>query len=236
MISIQWFPPDWGFGNRIMYYNNLRQRAELDSIPWSCCPWNGYEYFSGDVLGSDQHGNLSLKPCLGEKFFDCHSISTRSIFELKEKPKIETESVAIHFRGTDFFGWNPDAVLGEDYYMNALSEIENDVESFYIFTDDETLPSYKGVVEYLNQNNRKVIFGENTANRNNYIKDFSTISECDYIISSPSTYCIAAGFIGKEKKIIHSEKWIHNRVDVDDKFWVDLNNGGNSDYSIWRLV
>ena len=158
------------------------------------------------------------------------------LFELKEKPKIETESVAIHFRGTDFFGWNPDAVLGEDYYMNALSEIENDVESFYIFTDDETLPSYKGVVEYLNQNNRKVIFGENTANRNNYIKDFSTISECDYIISSPSTYCIAAGFIGKEKKIIHSEKWIHNRVDVDDKFWVDLNNGGNSDYSIWRLV
>ena len=122
------------------------------------------------------------------------------------------------------------------YYMNALSEIENDVQSFYIFTDDETLLSYKTVVEYLKQNNRKVIFGENTSNRNNYIKDFSTISECDYIISSPSTYRIAAGFIGKDKKIIHSENWIHNRVDADDKFWVDLNNGGNSDYSIWRLI
>ena len=92
------------------------------------------------------------------------------------------------------------------------------------------------MVEYLKQNNRKVIFGENTSNRNNYIKDFSTISECDYIISSPSTYCIAAGFIGKDKKINHSENWIHNRVDADDKFWVDLNNGGNSDYSIWRLI
>jgi hypothetical protein len=43
-------------------------------------------------------------------------------------------------------------------------------------------------------------------------------------------------WIGKYKKIIHSEKWIISRVAGDDKFWVDLKNGGNEDYSLWRLV
>ena len=62
------------------------------------------------------------------------------------------------------------------------------------------------------------------------------MAECDYIISSPSTFCICAGFVGRQKKIIHSKKWLENRIKVGDKFWVDLYNGGNEDYSIWRLV
>ena len=30
-----------------------------------------------------------------------------------------------------------------------------------------------------------------------------------------------------KEEIIHSEKWINSRVAVNDKFWVDLSNGGN---------
>ena len=69
-----------------------------------------------------------------------------------------------------------------------------------------------------------------------YIEDFTTMSQCDIIISSPSTYCISAGFIGKEKKIIHSKEWLDYRVEEDDKFWVDLYNGGNEDYKLWKMV
>ena len=34
----------------------------------------------------------------------------------------------------------------------------------------------------------------------------------------------------------YDKEWINNRVEAQDKFWVDLNNGGNEDYSIWRLM
>ena len=62
------------------------------------------------------------------------------------------------------------------------------------------------------------------------------MSECDYIISSPSTFCICAGFMGKHKKIIHSENWVKDRVNKVDKFWYDLYNGGNEDYSLYKLI
>ena len=45
----------------------------------------------------------------------------------------------------------------------------------------------------------------------------------------------AAGFLGKEKKIIYSEDWINNRVNVNDRLWTELNSGGSKWYNIWRV-
>ena len=79
-------------------------------------------------------------------------------------------------------------------------------------------------------------FGENTSDRRNYLNDFSVMSECDWIISSPSTFCICAGMVGKEKKIILSKKWVENRKSKNDKFWTELSNGGNNNYKLWELI
>ena len=227
--------PQCGFGNRILYYNNLRQLSG-DNAFYSI-PWLGMEYFEGDLMGYKSPGNvgdviIKLPFCLGELFFKNRKIPTREIFKLKSKPNIEGKSVAIHFRGTDFFSWNPNAVLDTNYYLNALEEV--DADTYYIFTDDQRLPSYEKVLSVLKGKN--VVVGRNTSDRTNYINDFSIMSECDYIISSPSTFCICAGFMGKHKKIIHSENWVKDRVNKVDKFWYDLYNGGNEDYSLYKLI
>ena len=235
-MSILQFPPDWGFGNRILYYNNLIQLTNKHNQEWTCTEWKGHENFFGDLLGDQAGTGVGLEPCLGEKFFEWHSVSTRKVFILKERPFVEDNTVAIHFRGTDFNWWNPDAILDTDYYIDALKEIKDDISQVILFTDDATLSSFNAVKEYLEQENIKYTLGENSSDRNNYISDFSKMTECDYIISSPSTFCICAGFVGRHKKIIHSKKWLENRIKEDDKFWVDLYNGGNEDYSIWRLV
>ena len=230
-------PPDWGFGNRLMYYNNMRQLSEKKEESWSSIPWEGYQYFVGDLLAGSQMGNLQVPPCLGERFFEWNSISTREIFKLKEEVSVPPKTVAIHFRGGDFFGWNPKAVLAPEYYYGAIDETWSDGASHYIlFTDDDSLPSYNEMIDYLSGCKLPYSFGENSKDRKYYINDFSKMCSCDYIISSPSTYNICAGFIGKHKKIIHSEKWIKERCDLEDKFWVDLYNGGNEDYSIWKLM
>jgi hypothetical protein len=92
-------------------------------------------------------------------------------------------------------------------------------------------------------------------NDSDYLGDFATLSECDVLISSSSTFVVCAGFIGKEdKKIIHSKDWINKNLNHEhwhktprpqnireqqisfDNFWVDLYNGGNEFYKSWRLV
>jgi hypothetical protein len=231
--------PHWGFGNRVIYYNNLRQMAIQMKDDWSCCPWEGHQHFEGDLLNGNVLGEVELLPCLGENFFQIHNISTRSIFTLKNKPKVKQGACAIHFRGKDFHSWNIKAVLPESYYYNSIKEVIKECSCFILFTDDLSLPSFKGVSEMLEQIGLPFkIGGQSGTERynNTYIEDFAEMSECDYIISSPSTFCISAGFIGKNKKIIHSREWVNERASSGDTFWADLLHGGNEDYNIWKLV
>ena len=255
MISINSFP-SCGFGNRILYYYNLRQEAYRRDCDFHCVSWDGHQFFEGDMLGKVGVGD-SLDFCLGERFYAYDSLPTRDVFKLKEKPKVPESVCAIHFRGTDFHQWNPNAVLGYDYFV--------------LFTDDPNLQTFTTVKDMLSlaninfvdswgllslaviSNPSETIAPENfiftqdvsslrSTNSNRgvdreiYINDFSFMSECDYIISSPSTFCISAGFIGKKKKIIHSAEWVTDRANKDDKFWADLLDGGNDDYSIWKLI
>ena len=81
MISINDMP-SFGFGNRLFYYNNLRQFAAKTGYDWSCCPWDGYQYFKGDLLNGSQVVDGELKLCLGEKFFEnpYHSFFASGVF------------------------------------------------------------------------------------------------------------------------------------------------------------
>ena len=92
MISINTMTSG-GFGNKILYYNNLRQLAARENEEWSCVPWEGSQIFNGDLLNGSQSGDSSLNLCLGERFFEWRTVPTRTIFELKQKPIVEPNSV-----------------------------------------------------------------------------------------------------------------------------------------------
>ena len=230
--------PSCGFGNRLIYYFNLRQKAYKSGCKFFCVPWDGHQIFEENMLGSypPTENYKILNFCLGEEFFLNNGVSTRDIFKLKNIPNLPSNTCSVHFRGTDFHTWNPKSILKYEYYYDSINKIRDNVSSFILFTDDTNLDSYKKVKKFLEEENINFSVGENTHNRNNYIHDFSIMSECDYIISSPSTFCITAGFIGKQKKIIHSKEWVLERVEKKDKFWVDLYNGGNLNYKLWRII
>jgi len=238
MLGITTMPGGCGFGNRFLYYYNLRQEAYKRECDSCCIPWDGHQLFEGDLLG--QRPSLDnieqFEFCLGEKFYSYEGISTREVFKLKLTPRVQDGACAVHFRGTDFHQWNPASILDPSYYLNSIEEVKDASSGFILFTDDLNLESYRKVLDFLKDEKLPVAVGENSPDRSRYITDFSIMSECDYIISSPSTFSIAAGTIGKHKKIIHSQKWVSDRVQREDKFWVDLHNGGNQDYSTWRLI
>lgn len=182
-------------------------------------------------------------PILGDLFYDYLFTNPNNCIKIKEEYKLsnldkndEITNVAIHFRGTDFESWNKDAILDINYYLNAIDFIkEKETKNliFHLFTDDLSLDSYKKVIKYLHSQKFMYKLGNMSQEA---IFDFYTMSECDIIISSPSTFSIWAGIIGKEKKIIHSEKWINNRINFDDKFWIDLKKSNSDIYKLWSTL
>ena len=146
--------------------------------------------------------------------------------------------------------------LPSSYYRNAIKIIVDEYRGkknikFYIGTDDRRMKSYVDTVELLNNLGLEYDIGSD-----NQFEDFATLSECDYLICSSSTFVICAGFIGKKnKKTIHSLEWLKlniNHVMWDtnvnppehvrkwqlqfDQFFVDLYNGGNEYCNIWKAI
>lgn len=227
--------PNFGFGNKLLYYFNLRQQANSDGVDFNCPFFDGLDIFEGEMQGSPLIAEFKTFPlCLGEKFFGETPLDSTHTFQLKSSDNPFETKASIHFRGTDFYNWNPDSILPSDYYISAVEEIEREVDNFILLTDDKTLDSYKKTLEFLTERKIPYSLGENTNDRKKFKTDFINMSKSDFIISSPSTFCISAGIVHKRKKIIHSEKWISSRLSKKDTFWVNLSEGGNDNYKLWK--
>jgi hypothetical protein len=246
------------FGNKLLYINNLIQIShkyksnyalprfkhdiifDFESIS---SPVSNYRDVSLTDISNgnfdyDENIDYNLTPCLGDGFFQYDTLNTTEIFKLKSNfltPPEDGFIVSIHFRGNDFYLWDPKSILSFDYYVNSIQHVLETYKNikFKLFTDDLKLISYTKVKNYFDQNNIVYELGKST----DPISDFVKMSYSDLIISSPSTFCICAGFIGKEdKKIIHSEEWVKYQCDNNSKFWVDFNNGGNKNYKKYKLI
>ena len=177
--------------------------------------------------------NYILKPpLLGNYFFTYLKYLDLKIRDEFSSSKIENDNfnVAIHFRGTDFQSWDKNSILDTEYYINCIKEILKSKKGykFYLYTDDHTLKSYIEVIDYLKSKKTPFYKGDLDID---FIYDFKEMSECDCIISSPSTFCIWASVLGKKgKTVFHSKKWIYYSTRNNDKFWVDLKLKGTEYY------
>ena len=184
--------------------------------------------------------NYVLKPpILGSYFFDFYKDNID--FTIKNKynsNRINTNmfNVAIHFRGTDFVQWDKKSILSSTYYLNSIKYIlkQNKKVLFYLYYDDDSLKSFKEVLKFLKTNNKKFELGNSNKL---FMYDLSEMSQCNSIISSPSTFCIWASFLGYPKKdIFHSKDWIRYQLQKNDKFWIDLTQNGKSCYNKFILI
>lgn len=251
------------FGNKLLGLNNLIQLSHFYKQDYNFTPFNGLEIFdiktneyynephekididmltkNKDNIILDNDKTYYLEPCLVELFHEFNKISTYDIFKIKEPIKHSKKVVGIHYRGTDFKVWDDKCILPFEYYKNSIDftiEDINDDFMFILFSDDASLDSFNKSIEYLKSLGKEYQLGK----INDYLSDFKALSECDYIISSPSTFCITASFCGKKnKKIIHSHDFIinykNNTSYFRDIFWKNLLDfNQNSDYIIYKLI
>lgn len=235
--------PNCGFGNKLLFYNNIRQLAYHYKCDWMFYKTPEFRIFKEnehpiyDSKGCEieEYHEIEQVPfCLGEKLHDWNYVSFKSLFQINEHYKSKMnpfeKKCAIHIRGKDFQQWNPNAILPLEYYMNSIDHLKSKVNTFYLFTDDLNQPVVKQLI------NQKNIVLSRYSGSNNILSDFVRMTECDYIISSPSTFAICAGFIGKHKKIIHSKNWVNDRVSKNDQFWVNMLNKNHKDYQIEAFI
>ena len=183
--------------------------------------------------------NYILKPpLLGDHFF---SFINELDFEIKNKfsvGRIDDSffNVAIHFRGGDFKSWDKNSILDIEYYQRGLDYVFKEHENIklFVYTDDPKLESYTKFLDFLKM--KQLTFSTGHLDKH-FIYDFKEISECDCIISSPSTFCIWASVLGnKRKSIIHSEKWVNYRVNSSDKFWRNMKDLGGKYYHKFKII
>tara|TARA_A100001515_G_scaffold57589_1_gene45427 strand:+ start:4294 stop:5136 length:843 start_codon:yes stop_codon:yes gene_type:complete len=185
-------------------------------------------------------------------FFRITKKDPREYIKLTNKPTLQTgdkKSVGIHIRGGDTRGadgMNCREIHQPEYYKRAIEYVLEQFKGnavFFLCTDDpdENFPSYKDTLDYLIDNNLEFYHDP----KNHYIKDFSILSECDAIIAGSSTFVLAAGMIGKHKKMIHSKDFVEQFKNEDQKwysnfgngmFFHDMNHMKSDYYDVWALV
>jgi hypothetical protein len=198
-------------------------------------------------------------------FFQLTNINPRKFIQLKPEYQVKVDNnfinVGIHFRGGDKQRKTPHEIHTTKYYIDSINEINKEYKNtkFILCTDDNTFKIFKQVVNYCNNNKINFELGPNTKNNKNdkesndkYIYDFSILCDCDIIINSSSTFCICAGFLGKEnKKMIFSKEWIQKNIKhikwghsgmpdrfwkSFDNFWIKLSEGGNDFLKPWKII
>lgn len=187
----------------------------------------------GKRLAQGKSVRLS-KPLLGEVFFDSCFQPPIEIFPDCPKPTVKVD-VAAHFRGGDFHDWNPASILPASYYIDAykwVAEVLGRDPEVAIVSDDWDHPSLPGFQRFLEREGLKEPF---LSRGTTIIQDFKTLMGARYLISCPSTFGIWAGILG-DSLIVHSRRWVEQRVEAGDKFWCDLYCGGNEHYHCVQLV
>lgn len=238
--------PNCGVGNKLLYYWNLRQSANRDGYRADSVPSPDIDSLIriGYIKTQEFRKQIPFKFCLGENFFDEEIYPDRipidEIFKPQGTDTYTSDTICIHLRGGDFKFWkNGEGLLSFEYYKNAIDYVLDAYKDkgyyqlpfFTIVTDDVSHPCHNNIEDYLDKNLCRVLCRRNI----DMVRDWYTMVGAEWIISSPSTFAITAGMISNAK-IIHSKKWVENRVRDNDPFWVGINNGGNHEYKAEVLL
>jgi hypothetical protein len=248
VTNIAYFQPQ--FPENKYFYNMAKKlkpvfplRQSLYFTSQEILRYHPKQFISFVIKESINNKNTIIQPpILGEVFFDYLFCSPSEIIRIKDEymhsfsfNTTDKIIIGLHFRGTDFQSWNEKAALKFPYYQKAVLYCLNYFKPkqivFALYTDDDNYPAFVKTIDYFKD--KKIEFYLSDKNIEP-IYDFYQMTQCDVLISSPSTFAIFAGCLGKKKKIIHSKKWLEYSVQRNDIFWLKLLQTKNSYYSLWK--
>jgi hypothetical protein len=204
----------------------------------------------------ERNSFMVLSICDYDLLFKFNDLSTFDIFRLKNPISVDN-TTGIHIRCDEFWRFfcnryslspiKPDY----QYYKKAIEYIcENKVsQKFSVFTDNPKDSTYQLVKKFLSDIGANYSDGQDVHSPltsydkfqvlSSWINDFKELSECETIISTPSSFCISASFMGKRNKtIIQSKDFLVGNIKKWDlcRELVDSIEKPNQNYSVTQLI
>ena len=221
------------FGSHLPTKTIRYSKNDIESLPW--------ETFVDSVHSLTASGkNVVLPPgIMGNRFFDVTYLNPKDMIRLNSESveitnkfrEVKQVRVGIHFRGADYSSWDSNAVMDPSYYLDALDYLSQQVDfntaDLSLITDD---PEHRTCREISKRWN--CTYGS----FRNPSSDFFNLSQCDYIISSPSSFVFWASAFGKEKKMIYSKKWLDYKTGNGDMYWTKLRAGLSPFFQIYQEI
>lgn len=143
---------------------------------------------------------------------------------------VKNNSVAVHFRGGDYFNKKNNKIFGnictDEYYYSAIKYFFNTLENPYFFIFSNDMLYAKKFINNKFKNNTRFFFVEGNSN----FEDLSLMTICKNIIIANSTFSWWAAYLKNydNKKVIAPSKWINsdkiNNIIFND--WIKINNKG----------
>lgn len=181
-------------------------------------------------------------PLLGEVLVRVAKKDSREFTNLRVKQCAQHQKalglkklVSLHLRAGDFREWEPEAILPAEFYIEALeslSELSSDEWQVRICVDDRSHPALRTVEDYLKP--RALLPGPLTC-LSPFECDLAAMAGSEFLVSSPSTFALIAGILGGPR-VIHSAKWVSNRVVRGESFWHEVGAGTFPGFHLERLV
>lgn len=200
--------------------------------------------FPGEVSDAISHGRSAVfkGPLLGEVLVRFAKTDSRNLTRLRaqqcakhRKALSSRKLITAHLRAGDFREWEPAAVLPLAYYTSALDSLgplATDEWRVRICVDDESHPALGGLREDVRARGLLLDLKECDSP---FDCDLASMAQSEYLISSPSTFALVAGMLGKPR-VIHSAHWVQNRVSRGENFWSHIGEGTFPGYHLERLV
>jgi hypothetical protein len=188
--------------------------ADIDQIGWSQC-------INLVQSNLERKRSVRIKPgILGEYYKEVTTVDPKEFIKIESglKNRKQTPFLAIHFRGSDFYGWNARAVMDTRYYKDAIESIVSKKPNQFdirIFSEDR---ESKVVKELEKEFRCQVSDGSER-------EDFLEIANAEVIIASPSTFVFWSAVLGNCQEIYYSKGWLSYATEQGMKFWIDLRSG-----------
>jgi len=185
----------------------------LKNLGWTAC-------IERAKLALESNKSIKIVPgVLGEFHKEVTRVDPREFLKLQtDNLEVkEKEYLAVHFRGTDFYQWNRNAVMKKDYYLRAIRQVENEIgrlNQIKLYSDDVNDQIVKELSNVFNC----------SVSKSSEIDDFSGLMKASAIVASPSTFVFWAALLGNCKNIYYSKEWLDYATDNGMKFWHDLRN------------
>lgn len=176
-----------------------------------------------------------------ERYFENVISQIRDQFTLKAQPSqtnkeimremLESNSVCMSIRRTNFLNNPLHGTCGEEYYYDAMDEMASRIDSpvFYIFSDDN-----KWVRDYFRPRHAYVLIQHNFPD---FYEDFRLMTSCKHHIIPNSTFSWWAAWLGGDvsKIVIAPVYWLNtNEIDYSGfvpSTWIKLDHKINTKFS-----